>query len=274
MVKKILISVLFCLYLSSVSCGDILRAYFFNVGEGEATLLKTEKATVLIDAGNLISGFSLFQKLKKLGVSKIDALVITHPHLDHMGGVFYVLQLFDVRAKFDNGERLYMKRDVYRWYSEIFRNGNYKALKSGDVLKFGALKIEVLSPSHLRENWNDNSLVLRVSFHNITFLFMADVSYRVEEKLLKSEQSLYAQLLKVGHHGAEDATSVKFLKAVSPKISIIFAARHHFHGYPSWKVVKRIKCSGSLLFITGYNGDILVKTNGSDLIFRRVDNLP
>ncbi|NPA15126.1 MAG: MBL fold metallo-hydrolase [Deferribacteres bacterium] len=273
MVKRLVVFVLLFLSAVELATAHDLKLYFFNVGEGDATLVKTKDAAVLIDAGNLITGFSLVRKLRKLGVKRIDALIITHPHPDHMGGVFHVLQAFRVKSRFDNGQPLPVERDIYRWYGQIFRTGTYRVLRAKDTLRFGALKIDVLSPYVLGRNWNDNSLVLRLSFGKMRFLFMADASLRVEKRLLDAGCGLRSVLLKVGHHGAKDATSVRFLKAVSPRISVIFAARHHFHGYPSASVVRRIKCAGSLLFITGFDGDILVETDGRILKFRRVDNL-
>jgi len=260
--KNIIILIFLVLINICFSYAKDLNIYFLDVGEGESTFIETPKDhTILIDTGNLITGFKIFKFLKQKNIKKIDYLIITHPHPDHCGGVFEILQHFQVINKFDNGENIKVNHceDFYRWYGEIFRKGNYKILRKGDKLKIDNVILDVLSPEKLNSNWNENSLVIMVKFHKMKILLMADANKNVENKLLKENISLHADILKVGHHGAKDATSEEFLKAVNPKYAIISINKNNIRGYPSKKVLNLLNKNGISVLTTYDNGTIHCK---------------
>ena len=181
---------------------DSLLIKFPYLEEGEAIFLKTQNHSILIDAGSIISGKSLLNFLKKEKIDTLSALIITHPHPDHYSGFFFIKDEIFIKNKFDNGDSL--KDDYFRWFKKYFRNENYRKLKAGDTLKFGNLKIRVLSPEELGKGKNRNSLVLLISFGKINMLFMGDADTVIERKILKRIKGKKINLLKLGHHGAGD----------------------------------------------------------------------
>jgi competence protein ComEC len=183
-----------------------------------------------------------------------------------MGGLFRVLESFSAEKIYDNGEKIAKNPtcDLYRWYAEFIRKSdNYGSLKKGDDLKLGDARLEVLWPDEGFEgNWNENSLVIMVREGGKKILLMGDVPARVEGLLVKEHGgALRADILKVGHHGAAGATSADFLEAVRPKWAVISTDKDNIRGYPSKKVIKRLKNQGVKIYKTYEDGDIRFSGN-------------
>ncbi len=256
---------IFLVLISQAQAGP-LQVFFLNAGEGEAIyLLGPSGERFLIDTGNLITGYRVGQFLLRHGGPKIDYLFITHPHPDHVGGVFYLLQRFQVKTWGDNGEPVPQNQEVFRWYEKLFRHGRYRVFRAGQRFPIGKGRLEILWPGTLSNSWNENSLVMRLTYGKIHFLLMGDAPSRVEMALLSMYPHLKAEVLKVGHHGAIDATSEAFLQRVKPKIAVICINRGNFHGYPSLEIIRRLRKIGAQVFITGRDGTILVETDGQYL---------
>ena len=230
-----------------------MRLFFLEAGEGEAVYLEKRNARILIDAGDLVGGFRVLRFLEERKVKSLDLFLVTHAHLDHLGGVFHVFQRFPCYLWGDNGERLSFRKEAFRWYVKLFRRGRYRAFRRGDEFLFGRLHIKVLWPAYYRGFRNDNSLVLKVRFGRFSALFMGDATEFVEKELLRLGDDLKADILKVGHHGAPDATTPEFLDAVSPRYAVICACRNHYYGYPSDEVVERLEARGVKVFITSHH---------------------
>jgi competence protein ComEC len=202
--------------------------------------------------------------LERKNVRSIEHLFLTHPHLDHVGGAFYILNEVDVREIHDNGEDLTAKsreEDIYRWYVEFVRqDSRYSTATTGRKFRLGDLTIEVLSPRprDFSADWNTNSLVLAVRCHGMNLLLMGDGNLATEAALMKSDIDLNAQILKVGHHAAADSASESFLGRVSPQISIVSVNRKNIRGYPSTDTISRLQ-SRSKLYRTDISGSVEVK---------------
>ncbi len=236
--------------------------HFLDIGEGSAVWLEDGSGNnILIDTGNPVSGNRVSEILKWAGVKDIDTLIITHPHPDHMGGVFHILPHFHVHHLYDNGQPIpsIPGCDIYRWYAQVFRsNKNYKVLKRGGLLGWHGVSIKVLWPcgDGYSRNWNENSLVLKVMASGKDALLMGDATSKVEGKLLgMNPDILKADLLMVGHHGADDATSQAFPEAVDPKWAIIPVNKDNIRGYPASRVLKRLHDNGTEVYLLYVRGD-------------------
>lgn len=218
---------------------DSLFVKFPYLEEGEAIFIKNKNYRILIDAGSIISGKELLNFLKKEKADTLNALIITHPHPDHYSGVFFLKDEIFIKTRFDNGDSI--KDDYFRWFKRFFRNRNYRKLKAGDTLKFGKLKIKVLSPSKLGKNKNRNSLVLLINYGKINMLFMGDGDTLIERKILEKVKNIGVNLLKLGHHGAGDAGSYNFLKNLKPEFVVICVSENHPKGYPSERTIKTLE---------------------------------
>lgn len=245
---------------------------FLNAGEGEAIYLETPtEDRILIDTGNPMTGYRVVDFLRARGVKSINALFITHPHPDHMGGIFQILPAFDIKAIYDNGQPIpdSFDCDIYRWYGEVVRKGkvkrvNYSPVRAGYPFQYGDVRIEVLWPDRpASPDWNTNSLVLKVIYGKVTLLLMGDANKSVEKQLLDSGANLRANVMKVGHHGAIDATSEDFLNAVSPEYAVIVVDGGNIRGYPHPEVLERLKGRDIRILMTSTHGNITLVTDGN-----------
>ena len=265
----VLILILFIIYAFSSQTQN-LRIHFLDVGEGDSILIQTPKGkAVLVDTGNLITGFKVVKYLQKNGIQDLDYLILTHPHLDHIGGTFFILQMINVKKIYDNGQdlnQLIELFDVYRWYEQLVReNDSYRVLKSGDKFLVDGVKFKVIWPPYpfVFSDFNTNSLVIMVEYKKFRCLLSGDLTELGENELLKSGIDIKADILKVAHHGSKDASSKGFLKAVSPNISIISVNKDNIRGYPSEEILRRLKDLGVKIYRTNLNGDIIITVEES-----------
>ena len=232
---------------------------FLDVGEGNATWIETaEDNHILIDCGNPMTATTISTQLTRAGVKRLVALIITHPHADHMGGIFTILDHFKIGMIYDNGQPIdpHSSSDLERWYAESVRQrSNYRVLVRDDHLVFQNLTLTVLWPvPPLTRDWNRNSLVLRLDWGDKAVLLMADAGKTSEKVLLESGVSLKACGIQIGHHGAADASSRAFLKAVDPIWAVISVNRNNLRGYPAPATLELLKDLGITTRITFRDG--------------------
>ncbi|MCM8774464.1 MAG: MBL fold metallo-hydrolase [Candidatus Omnitrophica bacterium] len=242
-----------------------LKIHFIDVGEGDAIFIQSPNGkTLLVDAGNLITGFRVGEYLRRNNVQRLDYLVFTHPHFDHIGGAFFVMQMMEVREVLDNGENLSSlvnSVDMYRWYNKLVRsNENYRVLKAGDTIILDEIRLNVLWPPNpfVSLDFNVNSLVIMLEYGEFCCLLTGDLTEVGENVLLNQGADLKADVLKVSHHGAGDANSEGFLLAVSPEIAIISVDKSNSWGYPSEEVLNRIRDKKVKIYRTDKDGDIIL----------------
>lgn len=247
-----------------------VEIHFLDVGQGDAIWIKGPKQTnILIDAGNLSVGYKVRDYLLDNGVRNLDAVIVTHTHPDHVGGLFGILPDVGVDKILDNGASPVKNDDFALEYLNFVNelNLNRAVLTAGESLSFGALHLHVLSPSRpLSGNLNADSLVIRVSYGGVRVLLMADATQNVEHKLVEKEKrNLASQVIKVGHHGWTDATSKAFLDCVKPEIAVISVGKGNRYGYPSTAVVEQIQSRGTTLLRTDVDGTIVLTTDGEKI---------
>jgi len=266
--RKTWILLIFALFILSAAFADnqSLKIHFIDVGEGDSILIEApDGETALIDVGNLITGLDVVKYLNKKNIYDLDHLIFTHPHLDHIGGAFFILQMIEVKNIYDNGEDLLALTkgsDIYRWYDDLVRKSNkYGVLEAGDSLLLGEVKLKVLWPPKplIFSDFNANSLVIVVEYKAFRCLLTGDSTIPGEKELLENKNYIVADVLKVGHHGFVDASSKEFLKAVSPKISIISVNKDNIRGYPSEEVLTRLGKLGAKIYRTDKNGNIVIR---------------
>jgi len=256
----------------------ILETVFLSVGQGDSAVLITPSHhVVVIDCGpggreGFDAGRSVVAPfLKRKGVDTIDALVITHPHEDHIGGALSVLKSFQVRNVLDAG--VAHPTGIYRdFLKEVeHRSVKYIRFRRGAKLSFDdGVSIEALNPpadliasADLDNNFlNDNSIVLIVKYRGVRLLFAGDAGRFAEENMLTSGCNLRAQVLKVAHHGSRRASSAEWIKAVNPKAAIISVGRGNQFGHPSPATLHALEANGVRVYRTDLNGGITVITDG------------
>ncbi|MCK4797000.1 MAG: MBL fold metallo-hydrolase [Spirochaetes bacterium] len=264
----LIIFIILIISANSIFCIEkLLKIHFIDVDEGDAIFIESpDSKNILIDTGNPISGIRVVDYLKKLKIKKIDNLILTHPHLDHIGGVFSVAQLFKVKSFFDNGEDIsknIKKFDFYRWYNDFYRmDKRYKQLQTGDIFTSGKLSLNILWPDKIEyKDWNANSIVILIKYGKFKCLLMGDGNKHTEQELIKKNIDINATVLKAGHHGANDTASIEFLQKVKPEVVIITINANNIRDYPSAQVIKRYENIGAKIYKTYKHGDITVIIN-------------
>ncbi len=252
-------------YKNSNENDGSLIVHYLDVWEGDSTFIELPNGkTILIDAGEAEYGDRVVKYIKNLGYSKIDYLFATHPHSDHIGGLKKVIKTFDIGS-------IYMpdvtsNSNFYLDLLKIIESKNKKVttVKAGrTIISEDDIDLKVLAPIEDEyEEINDYSIVLKLTYKDKKFLFMADAEYESEMDLLDSKYDISADYLKVGHHGSTSSTNYYFLKKVSPKIGIISVGENNDYGHPKDKILEKLKNQGVKIYRTDLNGNIVIKTDG------------
>jgi len=255
---------------------DDLKVNFINVGEGDCILIEAPgKTNILIDGGGTPqSDFDVGSKivipyLRRKGINKINLLILTHPHLDHLEGLLPVLEELKVDAVLDSG--LICDLSEYEEFISIIQAKGipyYKA-KAGDNIIFNnSLEIFLLNPLYdidfyEESDFNNASIVVKLYYKNSNFLFTGDIEREAEKRLLVWQNILNSDILKVGHHGSSTSTTVEFLDKVDPIIAVITVGKNNF-GHPSPKIIERLEDKNIQIYRTDEDGTIVIRTNGRE----------
>jgi len=239
-----------------------------SVGQGDSSLLLLpgsggDHIKFLIDGGP-ING-SLNSNLEKiLGLDKyIDVVFVSHPEIDHFGGLIEVLKTYQIGAVLYNGE----DRDNSNWieFNRIISDKKIAkiALVKGDSVVYTNSTIKTLNSANLSANTNDSGLVLSLETDGFRALFTADIGAAIE-KILAQSGDIKSDILKVGHHGSKYSSGLSFLEKVEPKISVIEVGKNSY-GHPTKEALDRLKEVGSQIFDTYKQGIIKIVKEGGEL---------
>ena len=242
-----------------------LYVYFFDVGQGDSTLFVYQGKTILVDAGEIDMGDRVVSDLRTRNVTRIDLLVATHPHSDHIGGMQKVIAAFPVGRVLDTG--LPQPSSTYEHFLESIDEKHipYQVAVQGQAIEIDpALRVVVLSPPQERtgDDLNDNSVVLRISYGTMDFLMTGDLDNAGEEALLRTGYPIDAEILKAGHHGSSSSTSPAFLARVHPEMAVISAGTDNTYGHPHTETLDLLKRNGVTVFRTDLNGTMFVRSDG------------
>ena len=238
-----------------------LNVYFFDVGQGDAILIDHGTYEVLIDGGDKASG--IVNYLGPYLDGSLEVVVATHPHADHIGGLIAVLDAFEVEEIWLNGDTSTTKT-FQQFMSRVDAEGAsvYEA-ERGDWIEVGVLTLLVLHPiKPLFDDINENSIVLRLSYGDIDFLFTGDAERKAETSILDFAAELQAEILKVGHHGSRTSSSAAFLAQVQPKVAIYMAGIGNRYGRPHEETISALEGIGAEIYGTDIYGTILIITDG------------
>ena len=245
---------------------DKVNLLFLAVGQGDACLVAFPTGErIMIDTGPFESRDHLVDQLHALDVDRLDAVFVTHGHADHMGNLLTLVRRFGVpRVYFGGSEGDY--GDLLR---KVRRRGvTCTPLQEGDRFSYGEAALTVLSPLRGRAYDDDNgsSAVLRLTYGDNGALFMADADMQAEEYMLfrYHRSELSADVLKVGHHGSSGSSSLRFLKAVSPALSVISVGRNNEYGHPTLEALARLALTGTRLLRTDEAPAVQITLDGRE----------
>lgn len=245
----------------------LLRVDFLNVGQADCALLSTKGHYMVIDGGNNGDADTILSYLEGQGVEKLDAVVGTHPHEDHIGSLDAIINHFDVDA-------VYMPKIMHtsKTFEDVLDAVANKGLKikspsPRDTIDFNGLEIEVLGPQREYKDFNNNSIVLKVNAGETAFLFTGDAEETAEKDILQAGYDLQADVLKVGHHGSSTSSSQAFLQAVKPKYAVISVGVGNSYHHPEEEALQRLQSIGAEIYRTDLQGNIVCTTDGKNIAF-------
>ncbi|MCL5772776.1 MAG: DNA internalization-related competence protein ComEC/Rec2 [Firmicutes bacterium] len=272
--------ILFCLILFSAffflyeeARGTRLEVTFLNVGEGECAFLSLPGGEkVLIDAGPVYHVKTkdidygkkvVVPYLKRKGVKRLDLVVITHPHSDHAGGMRKVLENFPAGLIMDTS--LMADSKDFKELEFFLEKSKIPLIKARQGMKLSFNKdvtIEVLNPPGLMMNGtsndtNNNSIVIKLSDKNLSFLFCADIQKEAEEEILENCSSIKSDVMLTAHQGSADSANEDFLKAVGPSFAVISVGRNNNFNHPSPVTIELLKKMNVKIYRTDKDGAVI-----------------
>lgn len=245
--------------------GAKLKVHYLDVGQGDSEFLELPNGqTMLIDAGNPENGPQIVSYIKNLRHTKIDYLIATHPHADHIGGMETVVNGLDIG-------KIYMPKvssntKAFEGLLKAIKNKGLQVntAKAGlNLLKAGNLNIDMIAPVGTSyDDLNQYSAVIKVTYGDNKFLLMGDAG-NVSEGQITADVSV--DVLKVGHHGSNTATSKTFLNKVHPKYAVIEVGKGNSYGHPTAATLQKLQGAGAAIYRTDNDGTIIFTSDAKTI---------
>ena len=247
---------------------DKLEVHFIDVGQGESTLILTSDKAALIDSGEADKSEVLRNYLDAHGVEKLDYIIATHPHSDHIGALSSIIERYEVGM-------VIMPRvkdsltPTSRAYEKMLNAISDKGLKI-TTAKPGAKYdigdgLTILAPVKAYDDLNNYSVVCRLSYGDTSFLFTGDVEKAAELDIIEASGSLSSTVLQIAHHGSSTSSSKELLQAVNAEIAVISCGTGNSYGHPHDKVIDRLAKRNTDIYRTDLSGSVVITSDGATL---------
>jgi competence protein ComEC len=252
--------------------GHVAKITYLDVGEGDSMFVELpDNYNALIDGGSYRDGYSLGEHvvapfLRREGVGNINLVVSTHPDNDHTGGLTYILDNFHVNKVLTGSYGL--MSPTYKEFANRLNGIEHSDARPETIYDNGDVKIEVLSDQYRGvlknedSRMNNNSVVLKLTYKEASFLFTGDIEKDAERQFVNSSRDVKATVIKVPHHGSGSSSSYDFIRAVQPSAAIFSVGYKNFYHHPSSYVVARYIRSGVKIYRTDRQGAITIITDG------------
>lgn len=246
-----------------------LNILYLDVGQADSELIFYKDKLIVIDTGNLNDGEKIISYLKKMNITKIDYLIGTHIHEDHIGSMQYFVKEFEI----GNIYIPYNDTSVNTYYKNLLKeilnkNLQVEEVEVGNKFNIEDLECEILAVDNTNpEDQNDASIVIEMTYKNNKFLFTGDATKEVEKKREWND----IDVLKVGHHGSNTSSSESFISQVKPEVSIISVGKDNSYNLPKQSVIDTLEKVGSKVYRTDEDGTIQIVSNGTDYEIYKIE---
>lgn len=245
-----------------------IQVHVIDIGQGDSILIRSSSHNVLIDAGPTASEAALKAHLEACGIKRLDYLICTHSHDDHMGGADMICHSFEVGTVIMNSSES-VGYSLKTLLNEIEEHSIPTEIPdTGDTYSLDGMIFTVLGPTDSFESCNDTSLVIKLEYGETSFLFMGDAESPSELSLLQyyTDGELDCDFLKVGHHGSTTSSEAAFLDAVTPKIAAVSCVKDNDYGHPRGEVIDRLYRAGCTKILrTDRLGTAVVSSDGNEI---------
>lgn len=243
--------------------------HYIDVGQGDCILIKSDDEAMLIDAGERGNAETITNYLKQHGVTKLDYVIATHPHSDHIGSMADVLSAFPtsniIMPKLSKSNIPTTKTYENLLKTVKSQNINMIAAVPGESYKIGKAEMTVLAPLTDNDDLNNMSVVTRVVYGVNSFLFTGDAEVKSENRILDTDAVLRSDVLKMGHHGSSTSSGEKFMDAVNPRLCIISCGKDNDYGHPHKETLEMLEERKISYLRTDEVGSIVVGSDGTTL---------
>ncbi len=244
---------------------NLLKIHYLDVGQGDSIFIELpNNETMLIDAAESNQSENIINYIKNLNYQKIDYVIGTHPHTDHIGGLKDIINTFEIG-------KIYMPKAVSttKTYESLLmaikdKNLKINTAKAGiSIIDTNTLKINILAPNNdTYTELNNYSVVTKITYGTTKFLFMGDAE-KLSENEIKEDVS--ADVIKIGHHGSNTSSGLNFIKKVNAKYGIISVGLNNKYNLPKEETITNWENSGTKIYLTSTNGTITATSDGTNI---------
>lgn len=242
-----------------------LTVHYIDVGQGDATLITCGDEAMLIDAGNNNQSTNIQNYLQGQGITTLKYIIATQPDEEHIGGMQAVLNKFDCQTVMMSDES--KEKETYKDIIDTMKKKGYENTTPvvGNTYSLGDATFTILSPTKNYDSSNDNSIVFLLAHGENKFMFLGDAGIKVEKDISDGQTDISVDVLKVGNHGSDTATSEALMKAAQPKYAVISVGSGNSYGYPTEQTLNRLNDAGTQIYRTDEQGTILATSNGKEI---------